>query len=167
MNISLLGFLTRVLGLKGSPGFAMLLLSLLALLLVGATGWLVHRGAGDQVIVGGAIDLEYSLFVLLMPLLSPVAWDHYLLILLLPVAILGSRILHTWRWPPISGFFGMLAALSSPIPTRPGSHIAATSFMICAVGIAVAALWLWSTKLYRESYLSAPDRLGVPVLAAR
>ncbi|HEY1760235.1 MAG TPA: glycosyltransferase family 87 protein [Bryobacteraceae bacterium] len=162
MNISVLGFLTRDLGLKESPGFAMLLLSLAGLLLVGSTAWLVHRGTGERPVVRGSLDLEYALFVLPIPLLSPFTWDHYLLILLLPVAILGNRILQTWHWPPICGFFGMLTALSLPIPTRPGSHVAATTLMVIATGVAVATLWLWATKLYRESYLG-PRINEIPV----
>lgn len=39
------------------------------------------------------LDLEYSVFMALMTLLSPVAWNHYLVLLLLPFAIVSSRAL--------------------------------------------------------------------------
>ena len=41
------------------------------------------RSQGDA---SALLDLEYSLFIALIPLLSPIAWDHYLVFLLLPHA---------------------------------------------------------------------------------
>ncbi|MGD0201030.1 MAG: glycosyltransferase family 87 protein [Bryobacteraceae bacterium] len=160
-NLSLLGLLTRDLGLKGgSLSFPVTLLSVLGVLLIGATGWLVCQRAGKYSEEGEALDLEYSLFLVLMPLLSPVAWDHYLTILLLPVAVLGRRVVACGpSWATVSGFFALLAALSTPIltliwlfaaPGRPRNMISSLDSLITW---AMIALWLWSMKLYRELYV--------------
>jgi hypothetical protein len=158
-NVSLLGFLSHNLELKSSPGLAMALLSVPAVLLVGASGWLVSRGAGEHSAVEEALDLEYSLYLVLMPLFSPVAWSHYIPILLLPMAVLGNRILQQpTAWPPMWGFFGLLAALSLPTNAHvwrfalPGhSRISVSVFAV--ITWAIAGLWILLMKRYHESYI--------------
>jgi hypothetical protein len=172
-NLSLLGFLARDMGLKGANlGAAIALLSVLGVLLVGVTGWLVRRRAGEYVDDGETLDLEYSLFLILMPLLSPVAWDHYLTILLLPVAVLGRRVLtYGTSWAAVSGFFALLAALATPVLTLiwvfavPGRQRTMMSLADSLITWAVAAFWAWSVKLYRELRRADTIVAGDPVLA--
>ena len=65
-----------------------------------------------------ALDLEYALFVSLMPLLSPIAWDHYLSALLLPLSVLGTRTLTVDApWPATLGFLAAVVVLLVPDTT--------------------------------------------------
>jgi len=59
------------------------------LAVVGLLAWTVTRKSQDP---RGSLtlDLEYSLFLTLLPVLSPVSWDHYLVVLTLPVVVLVS-----------------------------------------------------------------------------
>lgn len=93
-NLSLLGVVTRAVGSStGNLADAQAIFLAGAMLLIAAAAWLVFRSAGKAGLTREQMDLEYSLFVALMPLLSPITWDHYLVILLLPLAVLGRRTL--------------------------------------------------------------------------
>lgn len=87
-NASLLGFLSRlfdggfgqVTPLVQWPLLAIVLWATLSLLLVGITVRATCRG--------NATDLQFSMWVSLMLLVSPVAWDHYFLLAILPLTAL-------------------------------------------------------------------------------
>jgi hypothetical protein len=69
------------------------------------------------------LDYEYALFVTLMPLLSPVAWHHYLPLLILPLALVGQQV---WdkgpSWTSLCAFLLLLLGLSLPEAVFPLLH---------------------------------------------
>jgi hypothetical protein len=69
-------------------------------MLIGITAWTVRRDAS-----GCRSDLTYALAVTAMLLISPVCWDHYLLLLLIPLAII-------WMELPASAYARALLLLS-------------------------------------------------------
>jgi hypothetical protein len=60
-------------------------------------------------------EFEYSGVLVLMVVLSPVTWDHYLPLLLLPLVLLARHALRAdagrWEWPT---FLALLLVLSVP-----------------------------------------------------
>lgn len=164
-NLSILAFLRRDIGLPAAGhGFASAgaLTSAVGILLTALAVWLVFRRSAKY--AGGAegLDLEYSLFLCLMPLLSPVVWDHYLTILLLPLAVVGQRVLAPpVSWPAVSGFLAIIVVLSIPILTilnliwkyaeprqRPWYALFDSLLMW-----AMLALFGWSIGIYRKVYV--------------
>ena len=87
-NASLLGFLSRlfdgsfgqVTPLMHWPALAKTLWVTLSLLLIGLTAFVTSRSRGK--------DSAFSAWVSLMLVVSPVAWDHYFLLSVLPLAAL-------------------------------------------------------------------------------
>ncbi len=81
--------------------------------------WTVSRNSRDtsgQV----TLDLEFAMFMALLPVLSPVSWDHYLVMLVLPVAVVISCLLQNSfftqrKWWTV-GFLCAAAVLSIPQP---------------------------------------------------
>lgn len=61
------------------------------------------------------LDLEYAVVILLMPLLSPIAWDHYLSILIMPLMILGSiAFRRSSGWGSVPGLITLIWVLCLP-----------------------------------------------------
>jgi hypothetical protein len=102
------------------------------------------------------IDLDYGLLVALMILVSPTTWDHYLPILLLPAAVVGSHVFAAGR--SAGGalvFVGLLLLLavpswtylwlfsSSPLPALVRVPLASTPTL------AALALAAWIGALHR------------------
>ncbi len=71
---------------------ATIISSVLGLLLVVAGVWLVRR-----IVRGGGFDLAYALFVVLSMVTSQWTWEHYTVIYVLPVSILGSTLVAWWK----------------------------------------------------------------------
>ena len=66
------------------------------------------------------LGLEYAMFMALLPILSPVSWDHYLVILILPLAVLiaclrTEDVFPERRWWSM-GFLFAVAVLAVPQP---------------------------------------------------
>ncbi|MBY0526455.1 MAG: DUF2029 domain-containing protein [Gemmataceae bacterium] len=112
-NNSLAGYWAKLFdpGTKGSPvapffrapllARALTLLSCAAL--IGLLTW-----AGRGIRSRRAADLAFGLTVLAIPLVSPVSWEHYFLILLLPLAILWQHLpVGLPRW----AFWGLVLVL--------------------------------------------------------
>src|SRR5262249_13115117 len=114
-NLSLLGLAARTLGTPGeASGKARAFFYGLALAAVAAAAWASRPRSQDRE-EGIALDAEFSLFVALMPLLSPISWVHYLSILLLPLAVVGSRALTPGAPRSATlGFLGILVILCVP-----------------------------------------------------
>jgi len=97
--------------------FAIILSRFFLVATVAFLAWTVTRKSRDE---RGAVtlDIEYALFMALLPVLSPVSWDHYLVILVLPVAVLISclrpaSVLAENRWR-VAGFVLTAAVLAVP-----------------------------------------------------
>jgi hypothetical protein len=113
LNYSLLGALNSL-----SKGLLLPLLGsktvfhLLSLATVGMLCWIVFVKTNKD-FPTTRYDLEYSLFVGAMPLLSPVAWFHYFVILLLPLAVLAKVAMtqkgNTWSLSLLLGIVLILA----------------------------------------------------------
>jgi hypothetical protein len=86
-NVSLTGYWTRVGSSLGAPALGLVAAACCQLAAVAAV-WLVARRAAT----GDDRDRAFALAVAAMPLASPVAWAHYFVILLLPVALLLARL---------------------------------------------------------------------------
>jgi alpha-1,2-mannosyltransferase len=98
LNCSLAGFWSRLLGpsndakIADSPAAALALTALSALLLLAVLVPRVVRAASRE-----QTDLAFGSWCVAMLLVSPIAWNHYLLLLLIPVALL-------WRDLPGEGW---------------------------------------------------------------
>ena len=116
-NLSLLGLAARALEAPGeASGKARVFFYLLAVAAVVAACRV--SGGPRREEDKRSLDYEYALFVALMPLLSPISWDHYLSVLLLPLAVLGTRALTaTAPWPAALGFLGIVVVLLLPDTT--------------------------------------------------
>ena len=91
-NWSLLGFLGRLqwrVPIAASIG--RIAFVPVSLIVVGALCWAVSRSRAKGS-AAAQCDLEYALFVAAMPLLCPLCWSHYFVILLLPLAVLAKRV---------------------------------------------------------------------------
>jgi hypothetical protein len=113
LNISLLGALRKSGFAVGNTFFA-----LGACCIVGGFAWFIARKSGDP-LLRRSIDLEYSTFIVLMPLLSPIAWDHYLVILILPMIILVDWVMMNprTRWHTLCTLLLLVVTLSIPVDT--------------------------------------------------
>ena len=109
-NLSLLGLLTKN-GLPVSGAFV----GLVGLVVVGAVIWRLQKTTKPQ--LGNRFDLEFSLFLILMLLLSPISWDHYWVLLILPIVVLGEEVLSKPTWIDLVGFCILILLLSIPLQT--------------------------------------------------
>ncbi len=111
INLSLLALFTK----NGLP-MSGVLVALLGLASVAAT--ILYLRSRPDPVFGEGFDLEYSLFVIFMVLLSPIAWDHYLVILILPIVVLGRQVLSNRPcWTNLFGFGLLMLFLSIPVLT--------------------------------------------------
>jgi hypothetical protein len=151
-NLSLLGLSARTLGTPGKPGGKeqVFFFALVAVVVAAAT-WLVLSRTPRQE-NGTGLDEEFSLFVALMPLLSPIGWDHFLDILLLPMAVVGKRALTPVApWPATLGFFAIATLLCIPD----------TSFSWALTGVEGRTLRLLVTLLIQPVRTYALIALGL------
>jgi hypothetical protein len=75
---------------------------------------------GARIARGGAenIDLEYALCTVMQLLLTPIAWSHYLVVLILPLAILASWLRRSEpHWSAICPYIGLLLCFTIPDTT--------------------------------------------------
>jgi len=97
------------------------------------------------------LDLEMALVMTLMPLLSPVAWDHYLVLLILPLAVQQTRV----GWHP--ALLGLLILFAIPQTTydwlvelfsHAGHHRLGLWLILPlrTLGVALLAMWLARTS---------------------
>ena len=110
-NLSLLGSLARGardLGLPFAAARALWLAGGIASAL--ALVWVTRKPAAPGRRTD--VDLEFALAMTLMPLLSPVAWDHYLAFLILPLAVVASRAAESGRRP--LGLMALLVLFAVP-----------------------------------------------------
>jgi hypothetical protein len=117
-NLSLLGVVTRCIGERiHNLAVARGIFLCLALVLVGGASWLVFDRSSGNNTGEKDLDLEFALFVSLMPLLSPITWDHYLVVLLLPLAVVGRQALRSRSWRKAAGFLALVVILTIPDTT--------------------------------------------------
>jgi hypothetical protein len=114
-NLSLLSVFT---GIAPLARFAPVLAQVAFISILGLLLYTVTRKTRDAGPV--TLDLEYAMFMAVLPILSPVSWDHYLVILTLPLAVLicclrSSSIFPERRWWSL-GFLFAAAVLAVPQP---------------------------------------------------
>jgi len=64
---------------------------------------------------GKMLDLEYTMFIPMIVLFSPVAWEHHLTLLILPVFVLGRRLLQNGTsWRTTAAFAALIGVLCVP-----------------------------------------------------
>jgi len=105
-NMSLVAFIMGFLHV-GGLGFLIMLggISLLAY-------WMAMRRESSAT---EDLDIEYALCVVMQLLLTPIAWSHYLVALILPLAILANWLLQReLRWSAITAYLGLLVCFSIP-----------------------------------------------------
>ncbi len=89
-NLSMLSVFTTIApGVEARFHLSRILSPMFFVAIVCLLAWTVTRKSRD---VAGTLtfDLEYAMFMALLPVLSPVSWDHYLVVLILPIAVLMS-----------------------------------------------------------------------------
>jgi hypothetical protein len=112
-------------------------------------------------------DLEYSTFVLLMLLLSPIAWDHYLVILILPIIMLGDWVvIHQRHWHTLCVYLLLVVTLSIPVDAlvhpflvkgRPWVVNPLTGSLLT---LALIGLTVWLIRLQTKPVL--PEAVDIP-----
>jgi uncharacterized membrane protein len=132
----------------------------LALLLVVAICLLVlaERPSDSQT------DVEYSLFVVAMTLLSPTCWSHYFVVLHLPLAVLATRSL---RNNAVAGstFLGLFLVLAAPgalpVAAQPylENHfgIRAGNALLLLPTMALLGMIVWLAISSRKSFESGDE----------
>jgi hypothetical protein len=163
-NISLLGLISRTINaLHWTELPAREIGTGVSLVFVaGLTTLLLCRSAGGRE-AASVRDLEFALFLVLMVLLSPVAWEHYVVVVLFSLAVLGMRTL-TWfvNWRRTGAF-----TLITLLLCVPGTLFVTTSqrleasvgplaanllilgvrtYVLFAVAVWLAALIVWDRK---------------------
>jgi hypothetical protein len=74
-------------------------------------GWFIRQRNAPQSV--SLLDAESSMVTVLMLLLSPIVWDHYLVLLILPLFLLGERSLCSDpSWLGMFCLFGVILVLS-------------------------------------------------------
>jgi hypothetical protein len=106
LNLSLLGLLRKNGMTVSTPAAA-----LIGLCLALAASLLVLRGRLPE---PKRLDREYAMFCGLMLLLSPIVWQHYLVLLFLPLCVLGSYVFDSTGWRSMFLFSVLLVVLSIP-----------------------------------------------------
>ncbi len=101
--------------------FSRILFLVLVLLILAFVSWVLLRGKDQSLENDGCLyqlDLEYSLFMVLMVVFSPIAWWGYMCNLLLPLAVLGKQVcrLDTSRWLTLV-YLGLIVILAIPDTT--------------------------------------------------
>jgi hypothetical protein len=133
-NLSLLGVLAR--SANGQEALVPLVRPVfltIAAAIVVFSSWLVVRRR-EQTSARATLDVEFALFVALMPLLSPLAWDHYLVILLVPLAVLGRMVTEAGpSWIRLLGLLALLAVLALDM----------TSFGALRRSLDTSSHWFW------------------------
>ena len=133
-----------------------------------------------------ALDLEFSLAMTMMPLLSPVAWDHYLTFLLFPLCILAQRLARQPSRTQWIVFLSFSLCLAIPDATftwlfsvlRSAGHGSLATWLILPFrALIVVTVSVWLIRLIRreEIFLSPPsppapnvsDNLASPVVPVR
>ena len=153
-NLSLLSVFT---GIAPLTRFAPILAQLFFVAFIALLIYTVTRKSRE---VAGAVtlDLEYAMFMALLPVLSPVSWDHYLVILTLPLAVLisclrNSVVFPERRWWSI-GFLFVVAVLAVPQPCSMWmASVLRLSRPIVLVKLPVAAVFavfalLWGMRMH-------------------
>lgn len=151
-NLSLLSVFT---GIAPLARFAPVLAQICFVALLGLLLYTVTRKSREAGVV--ALDLEYAMFMALLPVLSPVSWDHYLVILTLPLAVLISclrsgSIFPERRWWSL-GFLLTVAVLAVPQPFSAWmSSVLRLSRPIILLKLPVAAVFavfglLWGMRM--------------------
>jgi hypothetical protein len=131
LNLSMLALLRR----NGLP-VRNAHLGLLDLASVSAVMWCLRRKPERE--LGEWFDLEYSLFLILMLLLSPITWDHYLMLLILPIVVLGQHVLNNrTSWTGLFGLCFLILLLSIP-----------------QGGIAVGAVYVYTASIFTLSLIA-------------
>ena len=114
-NISLHGAFARIARAAGwSAGTAKIAWGISGSLLVAGLFWRVARAERYPV----ETDRGIALSLALLPLLSPVAWDHYLVFLLLPLAVLGRWVFASSSRRCRIGYWALLTAFAVPDHTH-------------------------------------------------
>jgi uncharacterized membrane protein (UPF0136 family) len=168
-NLSLLGLVSRLLGPE-ALGKARVVFFILGGLIGTGLVWLLSRRPRPAESDPESLDLEYSLFISLMPLLSPISWDHYLSVLILPLVVLGRRALTpSASWGAALGFLGMVVVLSIPDTsfTWPFSDLEGNARFVVSLVVlplrtyALLALCSWLAVLvYRRQEKKTTDESG-------
>ncbi len=173
-NLSLLAFLARF---EGPPGrdhpLTPLLFYGMGFVIVAAVGLFVWRNPRRGDARHDFLDLEYALLMTVMVLLSPVAWDHYVPLVLLPLVVLGRHVLAAPGRRPgaVALFAGMAALLAVPdktylwvfdlVPAGAGQTLARVLLMPLRTYI-LAIICFWLVRLA----VRLPGRAPAPAVIA-
>ena len=151
-NISLLGLLIAIFNdpsvlssLRVATAVLSLAIALAAVCLIVARG---PKDADNRT----SLDLEFSLFLSFAPLMVPIAWEHYLVMLILPLAVLGAHAFGTRepRTGPLK-FLVLLETLAVPFMT----YFALGALLKDAAGGHAMELFLLKMRTFSMIWLSA------------
>jgi hypothetical protein len=158
LNLSLLGVLRKSGFALGNTLFAILAICVIA----GLVSFMALKSYYPP--LRWPIDLEYSTLMTLMLLLSPIAWDHYLVILILPIIVLGDWVLMNprTRWHTLCAFLLLVTALSIPVDSLVFVFLAlgkpwmVNPLAVSIPTLALVSLTVWLITLQMKPALREP-----------
>jgi hypothetical protein len=177
-NQSLNGFFNRVFldgefitGLMAAPPLpqARFLTLASSILIVGVTFYLLHRRLASRTDL--RFDLEFSLVVITLPLLSSIAWHHYQTWYVLPLLVLlnpklGDGLPKRARWTVTALFALCFLILSIPVTAYAPSFLEGPAKLIISMrlysGLALFALFAYLLTQHRAEPSSKEFEGGSP-----
>ena len=166
-NLSLLSVFTGIVPLER---YAHILAEVCFVGFIALLVWTVTRRSREAT-KSVTVDLEYAMFMALLPVLSPVSWDHYMVVLTLPLAVLISLLRTESVFPErrwwTAGFVFVTAVLAVPQPCSAWlANVLQVSRPIILVKLPVLAVFctftlLWAMRMQlvpRGSALLYPKR---------
>jgi hypothetical protein len=110
------------------------------------------------------LDLEYSLCMVMQLLLTPIAWSHYLTVLILPLAVLGNHVFRSRaQWSAIAAYLGLALCFSIPDTTVKSLQIVIQESAGYYMGwiltsiftVSLVLLWAWLALLSKKAATQA------------
>ncbi len=114
-------------------------------------------------------DALYGTLIALMPLLSPIAWQHYWVVLVFPLFIIALRVAEGGDWKMLAAFCCLVALLSIPEPTFNAwtEPAGARYFLSGAIAKTVPTLCLIGTYLWTAGIAISRRRQSRPEVSPK
>jgi Glycosyltransferase family 87 len=142
------------LGLGSS--FAQFVSVAVALLIVACAWRIVSRPRGESA--------AFGLVVIAALTASPIVWDHYLVLLFVPIALMSPRLSPMWLLPGVAPLLYAISVVVAPIGPRASSDVRTAIVWLIIEG--VVACWLLANVSSRRRSAVTDDR-GLPRSAQR
>jgi hypothetical protein len=110
-------------------------------LILALAWWVVRSGRGDR---DGRLRSAFGLAVIAALTTTPIVWQHYMVLLVVPIAFASPRFSRLWLLPLVSPIADIVSSAIVPDshPLRPDSPNALRDALLWLLIQAVCAIWL-------------------------